>query len=395
MTNAIPSKNPSTQSHYHSKNIFLFLFVLCILPFSPILAYIGAFAILFLGGVYLNKIDSRLIFLGGVFAHLYIMVSKTFLIELQYDLSYYWYRYVELSQVNSFAITDAEPGWYWVYYIVGKFFPDVTAIGIGTLNAALSLFLFCLWLFYYGESIIKVRNRALLYAMTLLFLWIPDFHFFQRQSLSVVILLFAIANLNNKKFYPLLLLSSVFHLTALFLGVIYKFVLPKKQKSLYYWLSFFCVLLFVRFFFFHLVAYLLTFVDFFDLGRKLFFYTQAQGFFVASSQLRLLPLFVFLIIAHKKIPAHLRAIVLFTVFFYLAFFGVQFLPSRVAFIFDFLYGYLLFVCWQGKSKKIIYLFVLAYFLFDLLIKTNFLLAGHDPYWQRYPMFSFEPFYYLF
>lgn len=81
-------------------------------------------------------------------------------------------------------------------------------------------------------------------------------------------------------------------------------------------------------------------------------------------------------------------------FFYIAFLGIPLFSERISFIFLYLYGYFLFVTLYRQLFKPLILLLIIYSFYFTLEKVNIIAMPMDAFWLRYPIFSFEPFYYL-
>lgn len=380
-----------------SAKIFILFFVCSclILPFSPFFTYILLLVGLIIFSYKINKILSYTAFLLACFSQFYILHSKNYIVEREFDLGNYYYSYSDLmhSSIGEASNYSLEIGWYAVYKIIGFFNHNLNIFDIALINSMICIALFFIWLVKYGSREIEPHYLGFVLGIIALFMWPSNFPFFQRQSISVAILLFAISNIKNfRNFIFFLILASLFHATSFAIGLIYYILVSYNIKNLVK--KMIISLIIFRFLFSVLLTYIMIFFVNADLIRKVSFYAEGDGnLFLAFSELRFFPLFILIFIFYKKIDSEWKNIIVFSALFYISLIGIQFASGRFNFILVYLYGYFLWLVTK-KQPYILFVYALFYFIFDILYKSNFILLLSDPFWQRYPLFSLSPFYYL-
>ena len=380
-----------------SRKIYIYMYVLSciIIPFSPYLGYIFLLLGMILFSYGVGKFFSYSSFLLASFAQFYILHSRRYIVEQEFDLGGYYYAYSNLiyNSIGDASNHSLEIGWFVVYKMIGLINSNLNIFDIALLNSAICILIFFVWLVKYGTSYIEKKYLGFVLGIIVLFMWPTNFPFFQRQAISVAILLFAISNIKNKKYFIFyLVLSASFHLTSLVMGLIYYILVQYDIKNLAK--KIIVSLTLFRIVFSFVLTYLITFVGNADLVRKAGFYTEngMSGFF-AFSELRFFPLFLLAFIFYKKIDKDWRNIILFSSLFYISLIGIQFASGRFNFILVYLYGFFLWLI-AKRQAYILLIYVLLYFVFDMIYKANFIGVINDPFWQRYPFFNYIPFYYL-
>lgn len=158
------------------------------------------------------------------------------------------------------------------------------------------------------------------------------------------------------------------------------------------------ILVYVRFFFFDIIQlFLLVGAGEFD--RKFSFYNIEDGTSFAFSSLNEAIIFFILaagiIFYRKNISQRWINILIFTLISYFILLGFPLLSFRLNFLLTYLYGFFIFLAYKNTPlKKTIILFSLFYTFLVISQKANMINFVPDAYWSRYPIFSFEPFYYL-
>lgn len=377
-------------------DLSLLFLIIIILPFSPYFAYFLSLLSLMFFSFKEKKIVVFFLFLLGCWSQLFILNSRAYIVELEYDLSAYYGAYLEISNLSFGDIIEyysPEIGWYLLYKIIGIFDHNLKVYDIAIINTLICEIGFAIWFYLHGSKEIPKQYLGFVLGLTLLFLWPNNFAFFQRQSISVVFLLFAVSNINKfPKFIFYFLLAGSFHITSLLMGVIYLFIQKNKLKQFVVVSILF--IFSIRFLFDFAIVYMSSILGVESIARKANFYVENSiGSFFAISELRFLPLFMFIFILYRYIDSEWKKIALFTALFYISLLGIQFASGRMNFILFYLYGLFLFV-FLKKQPRILVLYALSYLVFDLLYKSGIVFSINDNFWQRYEIFDTSPFYYV-
>ena len=129
---------------------------------------------------------------------------------------------------------------------------------------------------------------------------------------------------------------------------------------------------------------------------KFLFYAEKIGFNIISY--RFLVLLFLLLLANllyiKDNSSKWKTPIIVLCLLHFIFLGVPMLAERINFIFLFLYGYFLFITLYKKLFKVLVIALIIYSFYFTLEKVNIITMPIDAFWSRYPVFSFEPFYYL-
>lgn len=375
--------------------LLLFFLIVLIFPFSPYFSYILSLISLLFFYSRERKAILLIIFLIGCWSQLFILNSKAYIVELEYDLSFYYSAYLEnlyLSFGDIIRYYAPEIGWYLIYKIIGFLSGDLEVYHIAIINTLLCEFIFLIWLNVHGLREIPKQSLGVVLGLTLLFLWPSNFAFFQRQSISVVFLLFAISNINKfHKFVVYLLIASCFHISSLLMGVIYLIIQKNRLKQ---FVVITILFLFTTRFLFNIIINIISTLGIDSITRKLNFYINDGNLsFLALSELRFMPLFFFILLFYKQNKSYWKQIALFTAVFYISLLGIQFASGRMNFILFYLYGIFLFSSLE-KQPKILILYSIFYFMFDILYKSGVVFSINDNFWQRYGIISQIPFYYI-
>lgn len=379
-----------------SKIFFLIFICACVIfPFSPYFSYILFLISLILFSYKANKFFSYCAFLMASLSQFFILHSKYYIVEKDFDLGNYYYSYTYLmhTSISDASNESLEVGWYVLYKFLGLIYPNLNIYDIALVNSLICLTLFFVWIVKYASKEIEYQYLGFVLGIIVLFMWPNNFPFFQRQSISVAILLFAISNVKSKKYFIFyLILSSIFHITSLIMGIVYYILLNFNIKHLVK--KIIISLTAFRLMFSLILIYLTTIFSNSDFVRKASFYTEGDGnLFLAFSELRFFPLFILIFLFYKQIESKWKNIIVFTALCYISLIGIQFASGRFNFILVYLYGYFLWIV-AKKQPYILLIYVLFYFVFDVFYKSNSAVLLNDPFWQRYPIYSLNPFYYI-
>ena len=386
------------------------LLTLIVALFFPILS----FFLSVLGLILFNNIssESRIIrwffIFNAVFSLSVIYLSRDFLDELNHDLYWYYNEYLKISEGDSSSYIlfgdGFELGYHYLYAVVVKFAPSLSSIGLAFTNYIIVIFLFLFWLEIYILREKKFKpDSGLICALSLIFIGFVTFGYLQRQSLSFVILLYALTSKGFIKITFFVLLSTFFHLTALPIALFYFLIrrlhLPKRNivVALTIMLPF---LFFLRVSFYKIIGFLYASGLSFPGLHKIGFYLDS-GFSILSTKDLLLNLvfLCFLVVRWDFINKDWRNIMLASFVLYFAFLGIPLLSERINFILFYLYGlfaYLIFIDNNKNTANVTVFkcfFVLYLFLF--CFKNIFMVGvkGYE-YWNNYPYIHYKPLYYL-
>lgn len=372
------------------------LFLFLTFPFSPFVFFIATvFTLIFLP-LHDYPFLRPLLLIFGAFSQLFIFYSIDFSASTIID-----YRvYSEANEIiKSMSLSEVfyEPfgiefGWGLIYWILNKIGIEINGVSVSYYNSIICIMLFITWFEKYGLKDIDKKYHGLVSASTLIFLSFFTITFLQRQAISVAILLFAISNQNNRKFYFFLLISSLFHITSLIVGILYKYIskINFTPRRIFYFMV--CILIFRLFF-----RQVILFLDQFSfLTYKTSFYLSLTSFEIVSFRLALysVMLFVIVLIFGKNINSQFKNIIYFTSICSVSLLGINLASERLNFILIYLYGYFLFLILYRKHLNLL-IFLNVIFLIIFAIEKSSLINETANHWVLYPPLSNVPFYFLF
>ncbi|MFW1741873.1 EpsG family protein [Acinetobacter johnsonii] len=376
--------------------ILWILFLFLTFPFSPFVFFIATvFTLIFLP-LHDYPFLRPLLLIFGAFSQLFIFYSIDFSASTIID-----YRvYSEANEIiKSMSLSEVfyEPfgiefGWGLIYWILNKIGIEINGVSVSYYNSIICIMLFITWFEKYGLKDIDKKYHGLVSASTLIFLSFFTITFLQRQAISVAILLFAISNQNNRKFYFFLLISSLFHITSLIVGILYKYIskINFTPRRIFYFMV--CILIFRLFF-----RQVILFLDQFSfLTYKTSFYLSLTSFEIVSFRLALysVMLFVIVLIFGKNINSQFKNIIYFTSICSVSLLGINLASERLNFILIYLYGYFLFLILYRKHLNLL-IFLNVIFLIIFAIEKSSLINETANHWVLYPPLSNVPFYFLF
>lgn len=372
------------------------LFLFLIFPFSPFLFFIATvFTLIFLP---LQEFPflRPILLIFGAFSQFFIFYSIDFNASTIIDYRVYS-ESNEIIKSMDFSEIFYEPfgiefGWGLVYWILNKIGIDIHGVNVSYCNSIICILLFITWFEKYGLKEIDKKYHGLASASTLIFLSFFTITFLQRQAISVALLLFAISNQNNRKFYFFLIISSLFHITSLIIGILYKYIskINFTPKKIFYFMI--GVLIFRLFF-----RQVILFLDQFSfLSYKTSFYLSLSNFEIVSFRLALYSVmfFVIVLIFGKNINSHFKSIIYFTSICSISLLGINLASERLNFILIYLYGYFLFLILYRKHINLL-IFLNMIFLIIFSIEKSSLINETANHWALYPSLSSVPFYFLF
>lgn len=383
-----------------------FFFIFSISAFFPILSYFLSVSLLFLFNRHFNHRFLRLLFVfNALFSIIAIYLSRDFISELEHDLSLYYFEYTKMvvGSWESYRLFSEglEPGYHILYTVIAAIFPGIDEIGLALANLVITLILFVLWIeFYLLRDKVFLNDAGLIYALIIMFIGFVTFGYLQRQSLSIVFLLYSLTARHKYSFFIFSILSVCFHLTSLPLIVIYKLMkkIDINQTVLIIIIPIVVVPMIL------LKIYFYSFVDFivaqgfeFPGVQKLNFYMNKEFGILSLKDLILnLFLFVFLVFNWNNVDRRWKNIVFFSLLVYFSFLGIPLLSERVSFILFFLYGFFVYIVIFQKTKerffyKFLFLFYLCFFCFKNISMVS--VSGYE-YWVRHSYFNYVPFYYF-
>ena len=276
---------------------------------------------------------------------------------------------------------------YKLYTIV---FPNITAIDLSIYNKIICSVALILWYEIFGQRKIPKEYKAFCMAFILMFTSVTTFGYLQRQALATIFILFTLEMKKKKYFFFFLLIACIFHLTSLPIIIIWKYLMSKKT-TIKIVLKSFIALVSIR------IAFTTLILLAVPLGiNKFLFYAGEIGFNIISY--RFLVLLFLLLLTNllyiKDNSSKWKTPIIVLCLLHFIFLGVPMLAERINFIFLFLYGYFLFITLYKKLLKVLVVALIIYSFYFTLEKVNIITMPIDAFWSRYPVFSFEPFYYL-
>lgn len=229
-TNTIPKIEMNLQQRVLVTYGFFSFFSLL---FSPIIAlFVGAFPLIILTE-YINKIQRLFLSAIVVFA-LALIASASGSSEIwlgDFANSYYPNFLSILNKGEGFFEYGAgvEIGLPSVHYLI-SLFGNVRPHVILFVYAASMLILLVAWLEKYGMSYIKKEDRSLIVVACLLLVSIGFTTLLARQMYSSILLLYAISISSNKRYF-FLVLAGLFHVTAIPIYFLVRFVINSPFKG--------------------------------------------------------------------------------------------------------------------------------------------------------------------
>ncbi len=391
-----------TETSNNKGKIFFFIGLLSpllFLPFSPIISFLLSVFTLVFYSPFLERYNRVLLTVIGFFSLIYIFGSRLYIGELQADLTAYYNAFLIIEKkpledvIFSFLIFGGglEFGIVLLYKLYSIIFSSLTAIELSIYNKIICSAGLIIWYEYFGQRKIPQKYKGACIAFILMFVSVTTFGYLQRQALATVFILFALEM--KKKRYILLftILACIFHLTSLFIIMIWKYLLSRKITNKLV-IKRIITLFSIR------IAFTTLILLAAPLGiNKLLYYSQEIGKITIISYRFLILLFLLLItnlFLIKDNSSKWKSPIITLCLFHFIFLGIPMLSERINFIFLFLYGYFLFITLYKKLLKVLVVSLIIYSFYFTLEKINFIAMPLDAFWERYPIFSFEPFYYL-
>lgn len=375
--------------------VFFLVIVFFLIMFSPFILFCALiFILLFFPFNVIGELR-LLISLICYYCLFFIFFSKDYSYASAPDYLIYFQASSILKQSNFneiFLLFPGEIGWPIIYWFINKIGFNTESINnVSFYNTLISLVIFVFWFELHALKLVDKKYQSIVTATNILFISFITLGFLQRQAISVAILLFAISNYNNKKFYIYLFLSSIFHNTSLIVGLLYKFLIKINLTKLKIFFIF-LLLLFVRVFF-------LEFIYFFDsigiFPGKSEFYSGLNEFKVVSFRIAMygLLLFFFTIFLYRNIDNYMKNIIIFSSITFICFLGVNLVSERFNFIFLYCLGFFLSILLIPKYIKVLLIIDLIVLLLFVFEKFGFV-NGDFMFWELYDWIGNKPFYYL-
>lgn len=383
------------------------LFSIVVMAFSPVLCYLISVIVLLWFGDKESGRQLRLFFVPiALISLLIIYYSRDFKAELEHDLGVYYAEYLKMavgswSEYNLFA-NGLEPGYHALYSPIAKLAPEIKPVSLAFINVIVVLTLLIIWaeIYLFKERAVY-KDAGLVYALIIMFVGFVTFGYLQRQSLSVVFLLYSLTSKKRSSFLVFSGLSVCFHLSSLPLIVFYKLIQRSNisLKVLLLTIPFIVIVMaLVRYNFYGLIDFALSRNIEFPGSHKLAFYKN-EGFMILSMKdfIINLILFVSLLMIWERVDKSWRNIIFLSLFLYFSFIGIPLLAERINFILFFLYGFFMYlVFFKGKSNRSICKLGFSVYLFLFCFKNVSMTEMPDyEYWYRFSYFDFMPFYYFF
>lgn len=395
------------------KKAYLFnvsLFVLFVgLSFFPLAAYFLSVLLLFVfNSVAIYRIVRYPLLLTSVFSLFSIYLSRDFSSEIEHDLSVYFYEYKKMysGDWSAYEVFGGgfEIGYHFLYSALSSILPDLTETGLAAVNVLLVVFALIVWVEKYIISDARYTpDTGIIYALIIMFAGFVSFGYLQRQSLSVVFLLFALTSRSGFGFLFFTGLSTLFHLTSLPLILFYKFIVKLNlARNSVFFIAFFVVVLFflIRLNFYSIINFVVHSGFEFPGVHKLDFYLSEKFSILSFKDLVLnFSLLLMLFLNWSRVDIFWRNIILFSFLSYLVFLGIPLFSERLNFILFFIYGFFAYLVLIKSSINMrnvfIFKFLIALYFFLFCLKNIFMtgIEGYE-YWVKYSYFDKSPFYYV-
>ncbi|EQB4814701.1 TPA: EpsG family protein [Citrobacter amalonaticus] len=373
------------------------------IPFSPIASFAISILTLLTMSKHLIGYFRQCLILLAFISLLIIIASRNYTDELDHDLSHYFMVYKALSsgyysEIFGFS-GGIEVGWPLIYLFISKCTANISPVGLAVINTSICLILLYVWMLKYAFKNELHSQIGIIAALIILFASIQTYGYLQRQAISTVILLFAISTSGKKSFFYLTI-ATLFHLTSLPIGLLYLFLKRYYSKiSLRHIIIIFILLIIIKL----NLYFVLNFLSEVGAGlpgvNKLNFYLMTATEFSFTSKrfaILIFPLTIVLMLCWNKINnSYWKIIAIYSCLSYIGFLGVPLGPERINFILLYIYGYFVYMYIYKFYPSLTTYFILIYVLLFIAEKMNFFGNSLDPFWSRYPFFSFEPFYYLY
>ncbi|AVM50811.1 EpsG family protein [Capnocytophaga sp. oral taxon 878] len=371
---------------------------LLFLPFSPMISFLLSVFVLLFYSPFLERYNRVLLTVIGFFSLIYIFGSRLYIGEFQADLTAYYNAFLIIEKkpledvIFGFLIFGGglEFGIVLLYKLYSIIFSSLTAIDLSIYNKIICSAGLIIWYEYFGQRKIPQKYKGACIAFILMFVSVTTFGYLQRQALATVFILFALEMKRKRYFLLFFLIACIFHLTSLPIIIIWKYLISKKT-TIKIILKSFVALVSIR------IAFTTLILLAVPLGiNKFLFYAEEIGFNIISY--RFLVLLFLLLLANllyiKDNSSKWKTPIIVLCLLHFIFLGVPMLAERINFIFLFLYGYFLFITLYKKFLKLLVISLIIYSFYFTLEKVNIITMPIDAFWSRYPIFSFEPFYYF-
>lgn len=373
------------------------------IPFAPVVSFAITIITLLIMSKYLDGYFRQCLIIVAFISLLIIIASRNYTDELEHDLSHYYLVYKALSAGNYNEIFSfsggIEVGWPLIYLLISKFTTELSPINLAIINTAICLCLFYIWITKHAFKNANYNQAGTVAALIILFSSVQTFGYLQRQAISTVILLFAIST-SGKKSLLFLVVATLFHLTSLPLGLLYLFLKRFYQKiTLWHVIVAFIIVVIIKLNLYSILSYLSVIGAGVPGINKINYYLMtATEFSFTSKRFAILvfPLTLTMILFWKKIHnSPWKIIAIFSCISYVGLLGIPLGPERINFILLYIYGFFVYIFLYKLTPSLTTFFVVLYTILFVMEKMNLFGNYFDPFWSRYPSFSFEPFYYLF
>lgn len=381
-----------------NSNFYILLLIkslpILLFPFSPFLTLVLiAFSIVFIDELFL-KHEKILYFLLFVISLTFVLSSKNFLYEMEFDLSVYYDVFLDLkkSDFESSRMFGGgiEIGWPALYFFISLIFEDVSIFNIAQINTFFVLFAIYIW--YIKEF---GFNQSWRFFVLMAFVSYVTLGFLQRQAIATVFLFFALYYKDFKFKYIFLFFSIIFHTSSVIIYAVF-LILSKFKINLINSIIFFVILVFLRFNFIFIIEFVSSNFDFFGVDKLLYYLSDnfnQNEFKISSLRYTLLVFLMFFICINNKKNSDIKNMVFYASIFYISFIGFPLISDRVCFIFLIFYGYYLINLTDKKYYVYIRIFSFFWFLMYFLEKSYFF-QKDDFLWSRIDFISYIPFNYI-
>ncbi|WP_387691277.1 EpsG family protein [Photorhabdus sp. RM71S] len=289
-----------------------------------------------------------------------------------------------------------EIGWPLLYKLIHIITPNLSILEISNTNFIICSILFLIWLEYNGLRTFSNKDKNIILAFILVFSNINVFGTAQRQSLSIIFLLFSLSNRKTCKFYIYLSIATIFHITSLPIGLIYSFLMKKQYNRILILITF--IFFFILSMNFHNIINIITENHIIGgLSEKARFYTHIHTNSIVYRELMYISIiFLGIVFNWKTIESEWKNIIVFIFISYISLLNFYLLSTRLNIVLCCLIGYFLYIVFKPRF------FIISYFIFFLgllhfiLTKSSvFFSLATDPYWAKYPIFDLNPFYFFY
>lgn len=247
------------KQYYGNENQVLMIFqcimvllLVVILGYSPILCFALTLILLTFGVGSSNSLIRIFLSICCIFSSAVVVGSRTYNIGMPSDdfSNYYYPRYIDIT----YGATIFDPAFAGgIEFLLPLLFKtisfltkgDQSAVFLLFLNSLLTQFIFYLWIEKFGFKNIEKNKKSLCLAFCFIFFSILMPVQFYRQVYSSLFVLFSLSYIFDKNIIKTLLflvIASLFHVSAIFIFLIF-YMMMSENKNYHYSILIFCALL--------------------------------------------------------------------------------------------------------------------------------------------------------